>query len=105
MWKRVLVSLLVVVVAAFVAVGSAGAGSPPNRLDDNRGNGNVVGLAADVCNAILGPFQELGSWFDLDVCPDMHGRIVSHPHIWNVYAGDNWDSTHSAASARPRSMT
>ena len=99
MRKRVLLSFLVVALAAFIAVGSAGAGTAPNRLDDNRGNGNVVGLAADVCNAILGPFQAL-SWFDLDVCPDMHGRIVSHPHIWNIYAGDNWDSSHSAAFSK-----
>ena len=30
----------------------------------------------------------------------MHARIVSHPHIWNIYAGDNWDSTHSAAFSK-----
>ena len=30
----------------------------------------------------------------------MHGRIVSHPHIWNIYAGDNWDSTHSASFSK-----
>ena len=31
MRKRVLLSVLVVALAAFIAVGSAGAGSPPNR--------------------------------------------------------------------------
>ena len=42
MRKRVLLSFLVVALAAFIAVGSAGAGDAPNRLDDNRLSGTPV---------------------------------------------------------------
>jgi len=106
MRKRFWLSVLVVILAAFIAAGSAGAGSPPNRLDDNRLKGTPIELAGQVCNAILGPFQVF-DWFDLDVCPSMHGRVMSNPHIWNVFASGNWDGTHPpvASSAAINDLT
>jgi hypothetical protein len=93
MRKRIWLSVLAAIVAAALMAGSAGAGTPPNRLDDNRFKGTPVELASDICNAILGPFQVF-SWFDLDVCPSMSPRVISSPHIWNVFASGNWDGTH-----------
>ena len=52
MKKRVWLSLLVVILIAAIAAGSAGAGVPPNRLDDNRFKNTPVELASEVCNAI-----------------------------------------------------
>lgn len=89
---------LVLVAAALFAtlvVQSAAAGSPPNRLDPP--SGGPVGLVADACNTILGPFKDISDFFNLDVCPSAAGRVIANPHIWNVFASDNWDAQHPAS--------
>jgi hypothetical protein len=83
---RLFLIFAVVAVSLLATVGPAQAGSPPNRLDDNRGLLSPVSLAGDACTLLLGPF--LG----LFACPGIDGRVVPHPDIWNVFADDNWDT-------------
>jgi len=87
--------VLAVALLATLVVSSAEAGSPPNRLDPP--GGGPVGLLTDACNSILGPFKDVSDFFDLDVCPSMSGRVIANPHIWNVFASDNWDAEHPAS--------
>ena len=100
MRKRVLLSFLVVALAAFIAVGSAGAGSPPNRLDDNRAQRQCRRASpADVCNAILGPFQVF-SWFDLDVCPTCTRASCVDPAHLERLRERQLGRPHSAAASK-----
>jgi hypothetical protein len=93
--KAALPVLAAVALLATLVVQPATAGSPPNRLDPP--GGGPVGLLTDACESILGPFKDVADFFDLDVCPSAGGRVVPHPHIWNVFAADNWDSQHPSA--------
>ncbi|HET9015882.1 MAG TPA: hypothetical protein VFN57_09810 [Thermomicrobiaceae bacterium] len=92
MKQRIAVLRLLLVAAVLAAMlqamaAPALAGSPPNRLDDNRGLDSPVSLAGDVCSLLLG-------WFSLAstiVCPGMDGRVLEHARVHNVFAGANWD--------------
>jgi hypothetical protein len=77
-----------IAVSVFCGVtGSASAGAPPNRLDDNRGAAlTVVGLGAvqllidSVCPLNLFCGVHIG------------GRVQSSPRVFDVYWDDNWDA-------------
>ena len=84
--------LFMVALIAVPLIGPAEADPP--HLSDNRLAQTPIALADDVCTSILGPFQAALDFFDLDVCPDMTGRVLAKPHIWNVFADDNWDADH-----------
>lgn len=95
--KAVTVAFLLLLLVALIPaplVGPAAAGDYPNRLDEHRPQDEPIALAAEICDSILGPAKELFDFFDLDVCPKMPGRVIEKPHIWNVFADDNWDANH-----------
>jgi hypothetical protein len=96
MMKKALTAVFsVLVVVALIGVSLVGpAEADPPHLSDNRLAQTPIALAADICTSILGPFKEALDFFDLDVCPDMTGRVLAKPHIWNVFADDNWDANH-----------
>jgi hypothetical protein len=63
---------------------SATAGSPPNRLDDNRGN--IATVAGEVL--VQGLVSALCPICDVDV----GGRVQDHPHVFNVFWDDDWNA-------------
>ncbi|HET7036962.1 MAG TPA: hypothetical protein VFI42_14860 [Thermomicrobiaceae bacterium] len=71
--------------------GTTLASAPPPHLDDNTGLTSTVSLAGDVCQALLDATRVplIG---DI-ACPGMSGRVIEHPHIHNIFAGDDWDNT------------
>lgn len=82
---RLLLVLVMIGALLSATVGSASAGAPPNRLDDERSALSDVSLAGDLCNVIL---PVLG----LAVCPGMSGRVLEHPEIHNIFAiSGPWD--------------
>ena len=81
---RVSVASAAVAILLFGSVGSASAGSPPNRLDDNRGNGFTI--AGEIL--INGLVRVL--------CPicavDIGARVQDSPRVSNVYWDNNWNA-------------
>lgn len=68
-------------------VAPALAGAPPNRLDDERGVGSTTSVAGDICHIILG---DLAGTL---LCPDYHGRVLTHPNVHNIFAiSGDWDA-------------
>ena len=93
--RTVLPALLAAMLLGALIVQPAAGGTPPNRLDPP--GGGPVGLLTDACNSILGPFKDVADFFDLDVCPSVGGRVIQQPHIWNVFASDDWDAQNPAS--------
>jgi hypothetical protein len=95
---RLCLALSMLVLTAALQAAPTRADSP--HLDDNRGAGSSISIAGDVCTSL---FALLGG--DLTsavvdllggaICPGISGRVLSKPHIWNVFAGDNWDGNNS----------
>jgi uncharacterized repeat protein (TIGR01451 family) len=100
-WAARLLAATAGVALALLVVGSATpapAGTPPNRLDDNRSN--VLALTAVNTLVTLPPFTP----FFLPVPPllpppvgPLSGRVLENPSIFNVYWDDDWDDHHSGA--------
>jgi hypothetical protein len=65
----------------------AHAGTPPNRLDDNRAAGTIT------VTAITGLLSAL-TGLPLVLIPlTFSGRVIHNPHIFNVYWADDWNSS------------
>jgi len=71
-------------VLLMTSVGSATAGSPPNRLDDNRDNGFTVAgeVVVDALVKLLCPICAV----------DVGARVESAPRVSDVYWDDNWNA-------------
>ncbi len=89
---------LAMILLALASAAPAPAGTPPNRLDDNRGN--LAALAAVNTLVTLPPFTP----FFLPIPPllpppvgPLSGRVLENPSIFNVYWDDDWDDHHSGA--------
>src|SRR5207247_2234324 len=95
-----LVVFLTLALSATIGLRAAEASSPPGpRLDDNRGGG-TLSLVTDVCSSLLGPFKEPLHVLDVDVCPELSGRVLRNPHIHNVFASGDWNGSHPAGFSR-----
>lgn len=81
------VTAVVCAVIFLSMAGTAGAGSPPNRLDDNRGNGLTIGGEVLV-HAALEAVCPIPLLCDIDV----GARVQGTPDIFNVFADGNWNA-------------
>jgi len=61
----------------------ASAGSPPNRLDDNRTTGEVILVSLALTGLFSFPILTTG-------------RVLAHPKIQNLYWDDNWNAHNPA---------
>jgi hypothetical protein len=82
---RWLLALGVAVAAFLAATVPALAGTPPNRLDDNRSAGLTVAGRAAVQAIVSG------------LCPiacsvDVGGRVQGNPSVFNVFWDDDWNA-------------
>src|SRR5438034_3991934 len=83
---RIVVVFAVVGMLSMAYANPAHAGSPPNRLDDNRA---AAGLAVPALTLLLSALTGLPVFI---IGFTFTGRVVPHPSLFNVYWGDNWDS-------------
>src|SRR5205823_6243215 len=91
MRRFTLLRTLLVITLLCLALGAsarpARAGSPPNRLDDNRVAG-TIGVTA--ITALLSALTGL----PLFLIPlTFSGRVIGNPHIFNVYWADDWNNS------------
>src|SRR5262245_46699749 len=89
---------LVMALLVLVSAGPARAGTPPNRLDDNRGN---LAIQAPVNTFVtLPPLTPFFIPFPLLLPPPigpLSPRVLENPSIFNVYWDSDWDDHHSGA--------
>jgi uncharacterized repeat protein (TIGR01451 family) len=91
-------TLVTLALLALVSAAPAAAGTPPNRLDDNRGN---LGIQAAINAFVSLPPIDLFFIPTPLLLPPPIGpltpRVLGHPNIHNVFWDDNWNDHHSGA--------
>jgi hypothetical protein len=83
---RVAVASLLCAVLAGGLAGTSRAGAPPNRLDDNRGNGFTIAGEA-LIQAAVSALCPIPGFCNVNV----GARVESSPNVFNVFWDDNWD--------------
>jgi uncharacterized repeat protein (TIGR01451 family) len=89
---------LVMAVLALASAAPARAGTPPNRLDDNRGD-LAIQTAVNLF-VTLPPLTPFFIPFPFLLPPPvgpLTPRVLENPSIFNVYWDDDWDDHHSGA--------
>src|SRR5262245_59852554 len=93
-------TLVALALLALVSAAPAPAGTPPNRLDDNRGNPATllaVNTLVGVSNLLLLPlFFPTPPLLPPPVGP-LTPRVLGNPSIHNVFWDNNWNDHHSGA--------
>ncbi len=90
-------ALAILALLALVSATPAPAGTPPNRLDDNRGNFaaqtavNLLVTATPALNLLFLPIPPL---FPPPIGP-LSPRVLDNPKIFNVFWDDNWNDHNS----------
>ena len=90
--------VLVMALLALVSAGPAPAGTPPNRLDDNRGDLAIrTAVNTFVSLPPLLPFFVPFPFLLPPPVGPLTPRVLENPSIFNVYWDDDWDDHHSGA--------